>query len=84
MKTKLLNAGFVSLGNDELRVEAPYFDRRDGKKLRVKAGREDEPEPGLWNFYKHDGERFQLVREMFKGSRDEAVAACIAEHGRAN
>ncbi len=88
MKTELINAGFVKIGGDKLRVEAPVKERdkggKRGRKLRVRVGREDEPEPNVWHFYaKNRGGIFDLVKDRFKGTRDEAVAACIAEFGGA-
>ncbi len=89
MKTENINAGFVKIGDDRLRVEAPVKERdkggKVGRKLRVRIGRDDEPEPNIWHFYRKDeAGRFEIVKDSFKGSRDEAVAACIAEFGRVN
>ncbi len=100
MKTELINAGFVKIGGDMLRVEAPVKERdkggKRGRKLRVRVGRDDEPEPNVWHLYQKqtrieknkDGgedevEFFALVKDSFKGTRDEAVAACISEFGGA-
>ena len=122
MNTELINAGFVKIGGDTLRVEAPVKVRdkcklvdcvvtdKTGKKFNAKKwevtergcklrhcpGHKDEVEPKVWHFYqtqtrmeknKFGGEDevefFALVKDSFTGTRDEAVAACISEFGRA-
>ncbi len=124
MKTELINAGFVKIGGDKLRVEAPvkardkcklvacvvtdpktgrkfnakrYEVTARGRKLRVCPGHKKEVEPSVWHFYqkqtrveknKFGGEDevefFALVKDSFKGTRNEAVAACVAEFGGAS
>lgn len=59
-----------------------YVVTKAGRKLRTRIGRANELEPKIWHFYKHDGERFQVVKDSFKGTRSEAVAACIKQFGK--
>ncbi len=126
MKNTVINAGFVQIDDDYLRVEAPVKERDKcrlvdcvvtdaatgrkfngkcwevdkggtGKRLRHRPGHPDEVEPTVWHFYqtqtrmeknKFGGEDevefFALVKDSFTGTRDEAVAACISEFGRAS
>ncbi len=121
MHTEVMNKGFVKIGGDKLRVEAPVKERDEvrledftltnpktgakraaqryvvtkrGKKLRLRPGNADEMEPNVWHFYKWerrpekqsdgttvDKDRFWIVKDSFKGSRDEAVASCIKQFG---